>query len=200
MMGADGLKHATEVAILNANYIKSRLEKEYDVLYTNAQGRCAHEMIIDCRSFKKHNVEVADIAKRLMDYGYHAPTVSFPVPGTVMIEPTESETKEEMDRFCDAMLSIRSEIQEIIDGKADQEDNVLINAPHTEGFVTADDWTAPYSRSKAAFPVDYISSRKFWPSVGRIDNARGDRNLICTCAPVSAYEEVAKLDLQKSQV
>ncbi len=199
MMGPIGLKQATQVAILNANYIKSRLEGEYDVLYTNRQGRCAHEMIIDCRSFKKYNVGVADIAKRLMDYGYHAPTVSFPVPGTMMIEPTESETKEEMDRFCDAMLSIRAEIQEIADGKADQENNVLINAPHTEGFVTADEWSAPYSRSKAAFPLDFVSKSKFWPSVGRIDNARGDRNLICTCAPVSAYEEEEKNELHKTE-
>lgn len=200
MMGSAGLKHATEVAILNANYIKSRLEGQYDVLYTNSQGRCAHEMIIDCRSYKKHNVEVADIAKRLMDYGYHAPTVSFPVPGTMMIEPTESETKEEMDRFCDAMLSIRAEIQEVIDGKVDQENNVLINAPHTEGYVTADEWAAPYSRSKAAYPLAYLASSKFWPSVGRIDNARGDRNLICTCAPISAYEDEKTAELQKSEV
>jgi len=200
MMGSKGLKQATQVAILNANYIKSRLEGKYDVLYTNRQGRCAHEMIIDCRSFKKHNVEVADIAKRLMDYGYHAPTVSFPVPGTMMIEPTESETKEEMDRFCDAMLSIRAEIQEVIDGKADQENNVLINAPHTEAYVAADEWAAPYSRSRAAFPLEYVAQSKFWPSVGRIDNARGDRNLICTCAPVSAYQEEQKTELHKTEV
>lgn len=198
MMGAKGLKQATETAILNANYIKSQLEGHYDVLYTNALGRCAHEMIIDCRAYKKHNIEVADIAKRLMDYGYHAPTVSFPVPGTVMIEPTESETKEEMDRFCEAMISIKSEISEVIEGKADTEDNVLVNAPHTEGYITSDVWEAPYSRSKAAYPLAYVRERKFWPSVGRIDNARGDRNLICTCAPISAYEEESKV-LESSQ-
>lgn len=192
MMGPNGLKHATEMAILNANYIKSRLEGHYDILYTNKQGRCAHEMIIDCRSFKKGNVEVADMAKRLMDYGFHAPTVSFPVAGTMMIEPTESETKEEMDRFCDAMIEIRKEVQEIIDGIASEEDNLLINAPHTASTALADDWTKPYSRERAVYPLPYVRDAKFWPSVSRIDNARGDRNLICTCAPIEAYADEAE--------
>ena len=189
MMGARGLREATETAILNANYIKARLEKDFDILYSGANGRCAHEMIIDCRDFKKSGIEVADIAKRLMDYGYHAPTVSFPVPGTMMIEPTESETKEEIDRFCDALLSIRKEIEEIRLGLADPENNVVVNAPHTAAIVTSDEWEYPYSRSKAAYPLDYLNNNKFWPSVGKIDNAHGDRNLICTCAPISAYQD-----------
>lgn len=188
MMGPNGLKRATQTAILNANYIKSRLESHYKVLYTNPRGRCAHEMIIDCRDFKKHNVEVADLAKRLMDYGFHAPTVSFPVAGTMMIEPTESETKAEMDRFCEAMIEIRNEIKEIEDGIADKDNNVLVNAPHTFASVISDSWDAPYSREKATFPLEYVKTNKFWPSVGRIDNARGDRNLICTCAPIEAYQ------------
>lgn len=192
MMGPNGLQRATETAILNANYIKSRLEGHYEVLYTNKQGRCAHEMIIDCRSFKKDGIEVADMAKRLMDYGFHAPTVSFPVAGTMMIEPTESETKEEMDRFCDAMIEIKKEIQEVIDGKASQEDNVLVNAPHTAREALADNWTKPYSREKAVYPLPYVMNAKFWPSVSRIDNARGDRNLICTCAPIEAYADEAE--------
>ncbi len=192
MMGADGLKKATQAAILNANYIKARLEKHYKVLYTNDKGRCAHEMIIDCRDYKKSGIEVADMAKRLMDYGFHAPTVSFPVAGTMMIEPTESETKDEMDRFCDAMIEIKKEIDEVISGKASETDNVLVNAPHTFGIATADEWTAPYSRSKAIFPLPYVKANKFWPSVGRIDNAHGDRNLICTCAPIEAYQETEK--------
>lgn len=189
MMGAGGLKEATELAILNANYIKERLSGEYKVLYSGKNGRCAHEMIIDCRDFKKANVEVEDIAKRLMDYGFHAPTVSFPVPGTMMIEPTESESKPELDRFCDAMLAIREEIREIEDGKADEEDNVLKNAPHTQAVITAENWERPYSRAKAAYPLEYISEGKFWPSVSRIDSAYGDRNLMCSCIPVDEYEE-----------
>ncbi len=192
MMGADGLKKATQTAILNANYIKSRLEKHYQVLYTNDKGRCAHEMIIDCRDYKKANIEVADMAKRLMDYGFHAPTVSFPVAGTMMIEPTESETKEEMDRFCDAMIAIKAEITEVIEGHANQDNNVLVNAPHTFAVATGDEWAAPYSRSKAVFPLAYVRENKFWPSVGRIDNAHGDRNLICTCAPIESYQETEK--------
>ena len=192
MMGADGLKKATQTAILNANYIKARLEKHYKILYTNDKGRCAHEMIIDCRDYKKSGIEVADMAKRLMDYGFHAPTVSFPVAGTMMIEPTESETKEEIDRFCDAMIEIKKEIEEVINGKASETDNVLVNAPHTFGVATADEWTAPYSRSKAVFPLPYVRENKFWPSVGRIDNAHGDRNLICTCAPIESYQETEK--------
>jgi len=187
MMGGDGLTNATRIAILNANYIKERLEGHYDVLYTGSQGRCAHEMIVDCRDFKKAGIEVEDIAKRLMDYGFHAPTVSFPVAGTLMIEPTESETKEELDRFCDALLEIRNEIREVEDGKADPSKNVLKNAPHTAAVITADEWTLPYSRQKAAFPLPFVKEAKFWPSVSRIDNAYGDRNLVCSCLPIEEY-------------
>ncbi|MCE7057791.1 aminomethyl-transferring glycine dehydrogenase [Algoriphagus sp. AGSA1] len=187
MMGGDGLKNATKMAILNANYIKERLKDHFPILYTGTQGRAAHEMIVDCRAFKEVGVEVEDIAKRLMDYGYHAPTVSFPVAGTLMIEPTESETKAELDRFCDALLSIRAEIQEIEDGKADKMENVLKNAPHTASMVLADDWDLPYSREKAVYPLSYVKENKFWPSVRRIDSAYGDRNLICSCIPVEDY-------------
>jgi glycine dehydrogenase len=189
MMGGEGLTNATKIAILNANYIKERLNGHYKILYTGTNGRCAHEMIVDCRDFKKVNVEVEDIAKRLMDYGFHAPTVSFPVAGTLMIEPTESETKEELDRFCDALIEIRNEIREIEEGKADQENNVLKHAPHTAAVITADNWTRPYSRQKAAYPLPYVKDAKFWPSVSRIDNAYGDRNLICSCLPVEAFEK-----------
>lgn len=186
MLGSKGLTEVTESAILNANYIKARLESEYTILYTNERGRCAHEMIIDCRPFKQHGVEVTDIAKRLMDYGFHAPTVSFPVGGTIMIEPTESESMAELDTFCDAMLAIRSEISE---ADADDTNNVLKNAPHTLGMLTAEEWNLPYSRQKAAFPLPYVAENKFWPSVRRVDDAYGDRNLICTCAPIEAYAE-----------
>ena len=188
MLGARGLKKATEFAILNANYIKSRLEGNYEVLYTNEKGRVAHEMILDCRPFKKDAaVEVVDIAKRLMDYGYHAPTVSFPVAGTLMIEPTESESKAELDRFCDAMLSIRQEIQGVADEIFDRGNNPLSNAPHTLQMLTADEWSMPYSRKIAAYPLDYVTINKFWPSVRRVDDAYGDRHLICTCEPMEAY-------------
>jgi len=188
MLGPIGLRKSTEFAILNANYIKSQLEGNYDVLYTNEKGRVAHEMIVDCRPFKKSaGIEVVDIAKRLMDYGYHAPTVSFPVAGTVMIEPTESESKLELDRFCSALLSIRKEIEEIAAGDADKENNPLINAPHTMSMLTADDWNLPYSRQKAAFPLEYIALNKFWPDVRRVDDAYGDRNLVCTCEPIESY-------------
>ncbi|WP_339874716.1 aminomethyl-transferring glycine dehydrogenase [uncultured Algoriphagus sp.] len=187
MMGGDGLKNATTMAILNANYIKERLKDHFPILYTGTQGRAAHEMIVDCRSFKEVGVEVEDIAKRLMDYGYHAPTVSFPVAGTLMIEPTESETKAELDKFCDALLSIRAEIQEIEDGKADKVENVLKNAPHTATMVLSDDWNLPYTREKAVYPLEYVKANKFWPSVRRIDSAFGDRNLICSCIPVEDY-------------
>jgi glycine dehydrogenase len=186
MLGSRGLTEATEYAILNANYIKARLEDEYNILYTNERGRCAHEMIIDCRPFKQLGIEVTDIAKRLMDYGFHAPTVSFPVGGTIMIEPTESESLAELDTFCDAMLAIRSEISE---AKADNTNNVLKNAPHTLSMLTAEEWNLPYSRQKAAFPLPYVADNKFWPSVRRVDDAYGDRNLICTCAPIEAYAE-----------
>ncbi|MCX7636754.1 MAG: aminomethyl-transferring glycine dehydrogenase [Cyclobacteriaceae bacterium] len=188
MMGAEGLTNATRVAILNANYIKARLEGHYKILYAGTNGRCAHEMIVDCRDFKKAGIEVEDIAKRLMDYGFHAPTVSFPVAGTLMIEPTESETKEELDRFCDALIEIRNEIREVEEGKADKENNVLKNAPHTAEVVTADSWNRPYSRQKAAYPLPYLRENKFWPAVSRIDNAYGDRNLVCSCLPVEAYQ------------
>jgi glycine dehydrogenase len=181
------------VAILNANYIKARLEGQYGVLYTNEKGRVAHEMIFDLRPFKMGNgpaVDELDVAKRLMDYGFHAPTVSFPVPGTMMIEPTESEPKEELDRFCDALIAIRREIQAVIDGKVDPRDNVLKNAPHTAAEATADDWSHPYSREQAVFPLPWVRAKKIWPTVGRIDNPYGDRNLMCTCPPVEAFAEV----------
>ena len=189
MMGPDGLTNATKIAILNANYIKARLEESFPILYTGTKGRAAHEMIVDCRGFKAQHIEVEDIAKRLMDYGFHAPTVSFPVAGTVMIEPTESESKAELDRFCDAMLSIRAEIQEIADGKAEVDNNVLTNAPHTNESVLSSDWSMPYSREKAAYPAPYVRGNKFWPTVGRIDSAYGDRNLMCSCIPVEEYTE-----------
>lgn len=189
MMGSEGLTNATKLAILNANYIKERLSGHYKILYTGTNGRCAHEMIVDCRDFKKAGIEVEDIAKRLMDYGFHAPTVSFPVAGTLMIEPTESETKEELDRFCDALIEIRNEIREVEEGKADKENNVLKHAPHTASVITADTWKRPYSRQKAAYPLPFVREAKFWPSVSRIDNAYGDRNLVCSCLPVEAFEE-----------
>lgn len=187
MMGGDGLTNATKMAILNANYIKERLHGHYKILYTGTHGRCAHEMIVDCRDFKKAGIEVEDLAKRLMDYGFHAPTVSFPVAGTLMIEPTESETKEELDRFCDALIEIRNEVREVEEGKADKENNVLKNAPHTAAVITANEWTRPYSRQKAAYPLPYLKDAKFWPSVGRVDNAYGDRNLVCSCLPIEEY-------------
>lgn len=189
MMGVEGLTNATRYAILNANYIKSRLEKSYPVLYSGAQGRCAHEMILDCRSFKAFGIEVTDIAKRLMDYGFHAPTVSFPVAGTLMIEPTESEPKHELDRFCDAMIAIRVEIKDVENGNLDRTDNPLKNAPHTATVVTVDEWKHPYSRQKAAFPLNYVAEFKFWPSVGRVNDTHGDRMLICSCPPIESYEE-----------
>lgn len=189
MMGAKGLTHATQNAILNANYMSKRLENHYKVLFTGTNGRCAHEFIIDVRPFDKSaGIKPEDIAKRLMDYGFHAPTMSWPVPGTLMIEPTESEPKAELDRFCDAMIAIREEIRQIEDGKADRVDNVLKHAPHTAAMVMADDWRHPYSREKAAFPLPYVRDHKFWPFVGRVDNPFGDRNLVCTCAPMSEYK------------
>ncbi|MFZ9187021.1 MAG: aminomethyl-transferring glycine dehydrogenase [Algoriphagus sp.] len=187
MMGGDGLTRATQIAILNANYIKERLSGHYPMLYTGSKGRAAHEMIVDCRSFKEVGVEVEDIAKRLMDYGFHAPTVSFPVAGTLMIEPTESETKAELDKFCDAMLAIREEIREIEEGRADRVENVLKNAPHTATMVLTGTWDLPYSREKAVFPAPFVKENKFWPTVRRIDSAYGDRNLICSCIPVEEY-------------
>ena len=190
MLGAAGMTDATRVAILNANYIKARLEAHYDVLYANHNGRVAHEMIFDLRPFK-HNgtasVDEQDVAKRLMDYGFHAPTVSFPVAGTMMIEPTESEPKAELDRFCEALISIRREIQAVLDGSSDAKDNVLKNAPHTADAVTADTWSHPYSREQAAYPLPWVRANKVWPSVARIDNPYGDRNLVCACPPIEAY-------------
>jgi glycine dehydrogenase len=191
MLGGDGMTDATRVAILNANYIKARLEQHFPVLYMRPNGRVAHELIFDVRPLKQASggaVDETDVVKRLMDYGFHAPTVSFPVTGTLMVEPTESESKEELDRFCDAMIAIRAEIQAVIDGTADRVDNVLTNAPHTAAAVTADTWRHPYSREQAAFPLPFVRARKFWPSVGRVDNPHGDRNLMCSCPPVSSYE------------
>lgn len=189
MLGAEGLTASTKAAILNANYLKSQLKDSYEILYTSDQGMVAHEMIMECRNFKKSaGVEVTDIAKRLMDYGFHAPTVSFPVAGTLMVEPTESESKEELDRFIDAMRSIRREIDEIEQGQADAEDNVLKNSPHVVTNVCSDDWSHSYSREKAAYPVEWLKTHKFWPAVKRVDNAYGDRNLICTCPEPEAYE------------
>ena len=188
MMGSKGLTDATRVAILNANYIAKRLEGHYNVLFKGAQGRVAHEMIVDLREFKQRGgLEAEDIAKRLMDYGFHAPTLSFPVPGTIMIEPTESESKAELDRFCDALLSIRKEIEDVCTGAADPKDNVLKNAPHTQYVATADEWTHPYTRQQAVYPLPWVRDRKFWPSIGRVDNAYGDRVLICTCPSVEEY-------------
>jgi glycine dehydrogenase len=190
MLGEDGLRRSTEVAILNANYIKERLKESYGVLYSGEMGRAAHEFIIDCRPFKSHGIEVVDIAKRLIDYGFHAPTVSFPVGGTMMIEPTESESMAELDRFCDAMISIRQEIDTC---DKDEANNVLKNAPHTLGMLTNDEWTLPYSRQKAAFPLDYVALNKFWPSIRRVDEGFGDRNLICTCNPIEDYMEAEEV-------
>ena len=186
MLGAEGLKKSTEYAILNANYIKEKLNGHYDTLYSGEMGRAAHEMILECRPFKEKGIEVTDIAKRLMDYGFHAPTVSFPVAGTLMIEPTESENLEELDRFCDAMIAIRKEIES---ATIENPNNVLKNAPHTLMMVTADNWIYPYTREQAAFPLDYIAENKFWPTVRRADEAYGDRNLVCSCAPIEAYME-----------
>jgi glycine dehydrogenase len=186
MLGAEGITDATKYAILNANYMKARLEEHYPILYSGEKGRAAHEMILDCRGFKTRGIEVSDIAKRLIDYGFHAPTVSFPVAGTLMIEPTESEDVAELDRFCDAMIAIRIEIEE---SSVDEPNNVLKNAPHTLAMLTADNWTLPYSRETAAYPLSYVAENKFWPSVRRVDETYGDRNLICSCAPIEAYME-----------
>jgi glycine dehydrogenase len=187
MLGGKGMTDATRHAILNANYIKRRLEPFYDVLYTRRNGTVAHEMIFDLRRFKASGVEELDVAKRLMDYGFHAPTVSFPVAGTLMIEPTESESKEELDRFCEAMMAIRQEIQAVVDGAADPRDNVLKNAPHTAEAIASSSWSHPYSREQAAFPLPFVKAAKYWPPVGRIDNAYGDRNLVCSCPDITEY-------------
>ena len=190
MLGDDGLKASTEIAILNANYMAHKLQGYFPILYRGTQGYSAHEFILDLRPLKKKSgISDEDVAKRLIDYGYHAPTMSFPVPGTLMIEPTESESKKELDRFCDAMISIKNEIDDVINGKMDAEDNPLKNAPHTAHAIASDEWDHPYSRQKAAYPAPYLKNHKYWPSVGRIDNAYGDRNLMCTCPPVEAYKK-----------
>jgi glycine dehydrogenase len=188
MLGGRGLTDATRYAILNANYIRSRLEPYFPVLYTGPGGRVAHELIFDLRPLRQASgVDELDVARRLMDFGFHAPTVSFPVPGTLMVEPTESEPKDELDRFCDAMIAIRGEIQAVIDGTADRLDNPVKQAPHTAEAVVANEWRHSYSRETAAFPRDWTRSRKFWPSVGRIDSPYGDRHLMCACPPPDAY-------------
>ncbi len=189
LLGAEGLKRATEYAILNANYMKARLEGHYKILYSGKNNTCAHEFIVDLRPFKSLGVEAEDVAKRLMDYGFHAPTLSFPVAGTIMIEPTESEPKAEIDRFCDALIQIHEEIMAIENGSADRTDNVLKNSPHSLQVITADRWSHPYTRSQAAFPLEYLRQNKFWPAISRVNNTYGDRNLICTCEPIEAYEE-----------
>jgi glycine dehydrogenase len=190
MMGGVGLTEATKVAILNANYMAHRLGSYYPVLYKGKAGLVAHECILDLRSLKKSAaIEVEDIAKRLMDYGYHAPTVSWPVAGTVMVEPTESESKQELDRFCDAMIAIRGEIAEIEKGNVDAQNNVLKNAPHTAESLMVDEWNRPYTRAQAAYPAPWTREHKFWPAVGRIDNAFGDRNFVCSCLPMEAYSQ-----------
>jgi len=190
MMGPDGLKRATQVAILNANYIAARLRDRYPVLYTGVSGLVAHELIIDCRPFKQRaSVEVEDIAKRLMDYGFHAPTMSFPVPGTLMIEPTESESRAELDRLCDALLSIADEVARIEQGELDRADNPLKHAPHPAASVTADEWPHAYPRSLAAYPAPWLREHKYWPPVARIDNAYGDRNLVCICPSPESYAQ-----------
>ncbi len=190
MLGVNGIRNATEYAIMNANYMKARLEKFYKILYTGKNGTAAHEFIVDLRPFKTSaGVEAEDVAKRLMDYGFHAPTLSFPVAGTLMIEPTESEDKAELDRFCDAMIAIYHEIKAIEDGSADKKDNTMKNAPHTLSLICADEWSKPYSRQQAAFPLPYVKENKFWPAVSRVNNTHGDRNLICTCEPIESYME-----------
>jgi glycine dehydrogenase len=188
MMGADGLKRASEIAILNANYIAKRLDPYFPVLFKGKRGLVAHECIVDLRQWKSVGVEVEDVAKRLMDYGFHAPTVSWPVAGTMMIEPTESEPKHELDRFCDAMISIRKEIDAIANGKADRQNNLLKNAPHTVRQIASEKWDRGYSREQAAFPAPWTREHKFWPSVARIDNVYGDRNLFCSCPPIEEFE------------
>jgi glycine dehydrogenase len=184
MLGPEGLTDATRYAILNANYIKARLEKHYPVLYTRENGRVAHELIFDLRGFKAAGVEEMDVAKRLIDFGFHAPTVSFPVAGTLMVEPTESEDQAELDRFCDAMIHIRGEIEAIVNGTADGMDNPLKHSPHAAAAATASEWTHRYTREQAVYPLPWVKDRKFWPAVGRIDNPYGDRNLFCSCPPI----------------
>ncbi len=191
LLGREGCRGASEVAILNANYMADRLAEHFDILYRGENGRVAHEFILDLRPFRKSSeVTEEDVAKRLMDYGFHAPTMSWPVAGTIMIEPTESESREELDRFCDALISIRAEIQQVEMGVADPEDNPLKNAPHTAAAVTSDRWEHPYGREQAAYPAAWTREHKFWPAVRRVDNAYGDRNLVCACPPVESYGEM----------
>jgi glycine dehydrogenase len=201
LMGGAGLKRATEIAILNANYMAARLSEHYDVVYRGARGMVAHEFILDLRPFEAAGVTAEDVAKRLMDYGFHAPTMSFPVTGTLMIEPTESESRSELDRLCDALISIRGEIRALEEGRWDPKDNPLENAPHTAGEVCSDGWSHPYSRELAAFPAPWTREHKIWPHVARIDNGYGDRNLVCTCPPMEAYAEEPErpLELSKSR-
>jgi glycine dehydrogenase len=189
MMGGEGLTEATKIAILSANYIAKRLDRYFPVLFKGKRGLVAHECIVDLRQWKSAGVEVEDAAKRLMDYGFHAPTVSFPVAGTMMVEPTESESKEEIDRFCDAMISIHGEIEAVVSGKADRQNNLLKNAPHTAQQVISDKWDRPYSREQAAYPAPWTREYKFWPAVSRIDSVYGDRNLICSCPPMEAFAD-----------
>jgi len=190
MLNSYGLGMATKTAILNANYMAKKLESHYPVLFKGNNGFNAHEFIIDLRKIKdQYGINEEDIAKRLMDYGFHAPTMSWPVNGTMMIEPTESESKEELDRFCEALISIKSEIQKIADGEFDQNDNLLKNAPHTALCIASDEWSHPYSRNNAAYPANHLKNHKYWPPVGRIDNAYGDRNLVCTCPPISEFKD-----------
>jgi glycine dehydrogenase len=190
MMGGAGLTHATKLAILNANYVAARLNAHFPLVYVGKKGRVAHECIVDMRHFKKTcGVEVDDVAKRLMDYGFHSPTMSFPIPSTMMIEPTESESLAELDRFCEAMITIREEIREIEQGRAPQEGNVLKHAPHTASDVMRTEWTRPYAREKAAFPLSWVRENKFWPVVGRLNNVLGDRKLICSCPPIEDYAQ-----------
>jgi len=190
LLGRTGVRRATEVAILNANYMAKRLESHYDVLFRGKNGMVAHEFILDVRPLRKvAGITEEDVAKRLMDYGFHAPTVSWPVPGTIMVEPTESESKAELDRFCDAMISIRAEIQQIELGLLDRDDNPLKKAPHTAAVVMSDSWSRKYMREQAAFPTPWTREHKFWPTVGRVDNAHGDRNLVCSCPPIEVYAD-----------
>jgi len=190
MMGADGLRMATAVALLNANYMAKRLESHYPLLYKGKNGLVAHEFILDLRGFKKVGIEAEDIAKRLMDFGFHAPTLSFPVPGTIMVEPTESESKAELDRFCDAMIKIREEISDVENGKFTADDSPLTHAPHPQHVVISSEWKHKYTREEAVYPLPFVRKNKWWPTVSRVDNVYGDRNLICTCPPVSDYSEL----------
>merc|ERR1719453_2069419 len=191
MLGESGLKEATGMSILNANYMAKRIESGYDILFKGTNGQCAHEFIMDLRPFKEHGIVEEDVAKRLQDYGFHSPTMSWPVGGTLMVEPTESEDKAELDRLCDAFLMIRKEIDDVVSGRVDIADSPLKHAPHTSDMISSEDWDKKYSRDTAAFPAPWITAgNKFWPTVGRIDNVYGDRNLVCTCPPISVYETI----------